>query len=528
MCLAAGLASVAGCMQSGDPANACTSLDLGTDDPVLFVSETRAPVLAMSAPGSYHRGPVVAHWVCEDDRVDESCEVRVDELDVDTSSQLLLTSGGGWILALDVGGNVVRRFELRDDGPVEHSAMTSGFPTALVASLRGSDTIVMRMFVAGGSPELYGFDPDAGSFRALAPDRPSLKVIAIGERNAIARETVDGNDETLYLVPVRPRDASRVGEPIPLVRGPAFSRVVLTPGDERVVATSGEGADAQTLVFDVKDGGLLDRFPGGAISGLMAEAELPGISAVSPDGSHLAYRTVSGSLALRALDTQSSCLVRSDAAGDHTLAGFGADGTLYLESATGTAGRGQIYAFDAETATLTLLGDDARGYRLAAVPARRFEMDGEHKPWAIAAADGTYYAVEHTDAENLGLGDAVFLPRASGTMWLLDSKRCDRFSKFCAPGEDEETRYMWVRRVEPEPDRDADEAVYDMAFHPTATDEAEYVERLNGDRRVCMSSGTPGSWGRRCGQTTDEQFLIGSSLPDSENPLDDTPEPDGP
>ena len=66
----------------------------------------------------------------------------------------------------------------------------------------------------------------------------------------------------------------------------------------------GRGAEATVLVFHVKSGELIDRFQGEVVSSRQennrrAIEELPGLHAVAPSGDRLAYRTVSGALAVR-------------------------------------------------------------------------------------------------------------------------------------------------------------------------------------------------------------------------------------
>jgi hypothetical protein len=358
---------------------------------------------------------------------------------------------------------------------------------------------------------LYRYDPSNNQIEPLAPGRSSLRIIAVGERHAVARELVDGANEALYLVPVSPLDESLVGHPIPLVRGPAFSRVVLTPGDERVLATSGEGKNANTLVFDVPDGDLIDRFKGAAISGLYPEVELPGLSAVSPDGSFAVYRTPNGALALRDLEVSSSCLVRGAGASDHEVAGFSADGLIYLESTPQRLGYSEVLAHDLRVQRSTVLGDGIRSHHLAAIPGRAHEIGDETLPWAISVSEGSYWAVQNNGAEALGLDDVMFLPRDSLAAWVLDSDY-DR---------QEGVRHMAVSLVEP---RDAETVDPLDAALDLAPQDTDFVQQVPGNREICLSSGTPGSWAHGCGFADDKRFLGGPSLPDSEDPY--KPQPD--
>jgi hypothetical protein len=494
-------------------------MDVRVDEAPLFVSPSTGPVLAMSNPG--YQEVVVAYAAKQDDG---TYALRVDSVDVAPGAsgfrvqQVLLTSAGGFLIAIATHEDhpnelLLRRVELRDDGPQDPlDSPPERRLTRLVASMRNSDTVIVRGEVLP-EQELFRYTPSSNEMKALAPGHASLKVIAVGESYAVARELVDGANEALYLVPVTPTGGS-VGHPIPLVRGPAFSRVVLTPGDERVVATSGAGGNANTLVFDVPDGDLVDRFAGAAISGLLPEAELPGLSAVSPDGAFVVYRTQTGALALRDLEVSSSCLVRGAGASDHRIAGFSADGLIYMESTPRRVGESDVLVHDLRMQRSTVLGDGVRNHHLAAVPGRATELEEDTLPWAVAVSGGSYWAVQETAADSLGLGDVMFLPRDSGSAWVLDSHL-----------DSDKVRHMVVSRVEPRGVESNDPGAAALDFVPRDTD---FVQEVDGNREVCFSSGTPGSWAQRCGYADDKRFLGGPSLPDSEDPYPPPPEPDDP
>jgi hypothetical protein len=314
---------------------------------------------------------------------------------------------------------------------------------------------------------------------------------------------------------VSPLDESLVGNPIPLVRGPRFSRVVFTPGDERVLATSGEGKNANTLVFDVPDGDLVDRFAGAAISGLYPEAELPGLSAVSPDGSFAVYRTQNGALALRDLEVCSSCLVRGAGASDHKVAGFSASGVIYMESTPHRVGPSDVLAHDLHLQRSTLLGDGLRSNHLAAVSGRAQQIDDDTLPWAISVTDGSYWALQEGAAQALGLDEVMFLPRDSLDAWVLDS---DYDTK-------EGVRHMVVSRLEPRDAETDDPTEAALDFVPRDTG---FVKDVPGNSRVCFSSGAPGSWAQSWRHADDKRFLGGPSLPDTEDPDPPPPEAEEP
>src|SRR5690606_1727464 len=145
-----------------------------------------------------------------------------------------------------------------------------------------------------------------------------------------------------------------------LARGKRFDRVIITTGpspadygdpwelqhevptDVQVIATTGQGSSARTLIYAVSDTDQIANFEGAVLSSPMPLEDIAGLSAVSPSGTHLAYITPRGSLALRNLDPDhqgdSACMIRPATAAKHALAGFAADGTLYFESSERSRG----------------------------------------------------------------------------------------------------------------------------------------------------------------------------------------------
>jgi len=226
---------------------------------------------------------------------------------------------------------------------------------------------------------------------------------------------------------------------------------------------------------------------------------------VSPDGSFAVYRTPSGALALRDLDVCSSCLVRGGGASDHRVAGFSADGVIYMESTPHRVGQSDVLAHDLRLQRSTVLGDGLRSNHLAAVSGRAQEIDDETLPWAISVSDGSYWAVQEGDAQALGLDEVMFLPRDSLAAWVLDSD----YDKH------EGVRHMVVSRVEPRDAETDDPTEAALDFVPRDTG---FVKDVPGNSRVCLSSGAPGSWAQGSQNAADKWFLGGPSLPDSEDP----------
>ena len=295
---------------------------------------------------------------------------------------------------------------------------------------------------------------------------------------------------------------------------------MLTPDDERIIATSGTGDDAQTLVFAVPSGELIDRFAGGAVSGRKSGEEMPGLRGVSPDGSHVAYRTPTGALAMRSLDTHASCLVRSSTAGDHEVAGFAANGMLFMEANEGV-GASRVLAFDPISREISALGSAEQGYHLAAVAA---EMPGEPEDglehvregvnfWAVGVRRGSYAAIQSNgDTQPLGLGEVSFMARDDGAVWLLDTGK-----------EDNGQRSLSVRRIAPKLDGDSLRFAPGKDSGPAWMDDddqvqAQFVTSLEGARDICASTGIPGAWAYRCSDGNRGQTFFATDAGDSEDP----------
>jgi len=157
-----------------------------------------------------------------------------------------------------------------------------------------------------------------------------------------------------------------------------------------------------------------------------------------------------------------------------------------------------------------VLGDGLRSNHLAAIPGRAQEIDDEILPWAISVTDGSYWALQEGDAQALGLDEVMFLPRDSLAAWVLDSSY-DR---------QEGVRHMVVRRVEPRDSETDDPSEAALDFVPRDTG---FEQDVPGNSKVCLSSGTPGSWALPCGNADEKWFLGGPSLPDSEDPYKPLP-----
>ncbi len=526
------LAAPMACGQAGDPAVPCEALDLGEARSGMVASSAEAPVLVLSdSPRPFvilrSWDDDLAAWTHRREYLDrvenrkricdgETCRDLIDP--IEPGSRVLLTGSGRYVVAIDFGTPAAfRSWRVRDDGELDPGAkltLEREGPNQLLASLRDSDTVIVRD--ATPARRLRAVNPMSGTYASedeLAPGM-NLLLVAVGNRHVVGREVLDDTHERLVLVPVD-RDEGDLREATPLVVAPAFSQVELTADDGHVIATSGEGEDAETFVFDVATGALLDRFLGAVVTGAHKLESMSGMRASSPDGSHVAYRTPSGALALRDLESASSCLVRSSSAGDHNLAGFAADGMLYLQ-ADADVSNSHLFAFDTRERRLTALDPtDARGHHLAGVPSR---LADRRKPWAIGVRNGTYSALQG-DAPALGIGAQapVFVPRDDDGLWMADVRRGDS------------SRQVSLRRLVPR--RSPSGRGLDFG-DVDGRDGLVQVDDLHGDdigktlatlfpsERPCLATGAPGGWAYQCGGNATNEFMAVAPMPSTENPGD--------
>jgi hypothetical protein len=432
--------------------------------------------------------------------------------------QLMLTASGRWLVHRT--NTLVERRDLHActtvaDGHVcpNYSVGTKNNIAELVGTLRGGDWIIYHdknrqlWAVHVGDGELREFPLGSGL---------GLSVIALGHRHVIAHKRRGDGIEELYLIRVAAAPEidefaeNNTGKAKLLAVGPAFRRVLITEGpspaeldlgddevptDARVIATSGEGAGARTLIYDVSNLGQIANFAGEVVTKHAVLEDVPGLSGVSPDGSHLAYLTSDGGLALRNLETQRSCLVKSSDASKHLLAGFAADATLYFEAeeeaylrADNTGYERQpvenIHAYDPLTETFTALTTSqtdsrAKVWRLKAAPPSH---DGQ--PWAIAAYDGEHIVKPGSKAESLNYEEARFLPRSTGDLWVLEAK----------------SERLDVHRLDPRLD--------------------EKIRTYTPESMVCVSSSHSADgtapWATRCSDVSEPEKYLDNSLPDLE------------
>lgn len=540
--LAAGLvvSAMTGCTTDTDPTIPCGELNL--EGPAAPLVARSANVLAFTEAG----GPTVT--VVRDLCPDATClgaeiaeeKVPFADFNMTRPDSILLTGTGRWLISKHDG--TLYRTELGCDRSVKACApepfWVEGSKSEMVGTLRSDDWVVFR---SGG--ELFAQDARKEFLDEPVHlgDDPDLLTAAMGDRTVVARRILDGEREQLYLIRVNPTHRhdngghDSAGDAIYLGEGKAFSRILITRGatpramgetdepdadtpiDEFVIATSGTGADATTVVFRVLDGEPVDSFEGAALSGHLPLEEVPGLSALSADNSHLAYVTPSGALAMRNLNSQGACLVRSASEGRHTLAGFAPDGTLYFESEEDAPGSGvvqRVAAYDPARVAFHWLAGDAFNSRLRAAPLHTAtNEDGAHVPWAITSYEGLY-GVQRGDApQPLGLDPrhVSFLPREThdDSMWLLEADDDSetyggirtrlRLKKIRAGTDADDGSQLEFDARESDPvsiDENGEYAVFEKSF----------TSKLN----ICVAPARPGGWGASCSRDADPAALLRS------------------
>ncbi|MFO7561241.1 MAG: hypothetical protein R6X02_01255 [Enhygromyxa sp.] len=559
-------ASLAGCTLDSEPTRMCGTLDLTFEQTRSF--EHDAPtVVALSHVDGGGAGRILVVRSCEQPG---ECEAELVSQSIGPNvipDQLLLTASGRW-LTYRIGPNLFRLdLEAPDPAPIGGP----GGVHELVGSLRGGDWLIYRTwgqdaFASDDTPpvhesELWAYyvgeppldedgRPEARPHFRIGQGDFDLRVAAMGHRHVVARRILGNGEEELYLVriaPARRHDklgSSSRGKPLLLARGKRFTRVLIQSGpspaergdpwefehdvpiDVRVIATAGEGPSARTLIYAVADATQIANFEGAVVSSPIPLQDIAGLSPVSPSGTHLAYITPRGSLALRDLESQDACMVRPATAARHVLAGFAADATLYFESLE--RGRSQIngavgpnaeivYAYDPKTEELTALTDDRHTWRLNAVPPRRYETeDGRLIPWAVVAIDGYYAARPHTRPQPLFYDSVSFLPRGDESLWLIEGEKGRSF---------DEPNRLTVRRVQPGISGDDDLLGFDIeAADPTVLDNGVLRDRFtrtySGKASVCVSTSQSASrttpWATSCSTPERPTGYLNSGLPQGE------------
>jgi hypothetical protein len=525
-------------------ASGCTLDDLPACDPIEIAiprsSEISPTVLA------YSRGNEL---FVLDGCDAQTCSERLVTTRDEAPEQLLLTGSGRWLTW--VSGSELLRIDLAaPPGTAPITTAIDATQVELIGSLRGGDWIVFRSWAQSSDPSVtpsartselfaryvgddaaFPFDDAAKTIRI---DAGEFRVVALGHRNLVVRKSLGEGREALYLVRIAPsfrqdeHGAAQIGETLLLAHGPAFSRVLVVSGrtpdelgdldafpqlanDTLVLATSGTGPHARTLVYDIRNLDLVANFEGALATSLLPLQDVSGLRALAPDQRHVAYVTPTGALALRDLDTQLSCALRAgagqvgehDQAEGHVVAGFANDGTLYVQSRE----RGflddldvrvrefdRVYAIDTATQHASLLSESPNRLPLRAVPHGYVDA-----PWAVVASSGNFATLTGfatstgTSAiQSIGFEDAAFLGRDAASLWVLG-----------ADARDEGYR-MQLRRVS-----------VAQGLEHSDLHEVEYAD----DQRVCVSiaqasHGAP--WATQCGHGALGRATLSDALPSVE------------
>ena len=433
-------------------------------------------------------------------------------------SQVMLTTDGRWLVGINHEDGSVWTYAIdgaRVTAEPTYVHETDG-PAQLVIGLRDSDRLIVRdrrdrlAVYLPGKQVAVPIAPELGAYQRLA---------AVGERHVAVKVPRRDGAQSLYVVDVID-DPERFH---PVATGD-FTSVVLGAHDGTLVVSEGRGGDASVLVFDVESRTLVDAFAGDMVSSRQqndhrALEEVPGLHAVSPGGEQLAYRTIAGSLAVRHLEEQSSCLVRntnrmgtgeepSRNAGSHAIAGFAPDGMMFAEYELG-AGDSFVYAYDPRNQQIAPLGAEDGGWHLSAVPGRVTDEHGDpERLWAVGVRRGSHASIGEgwVDGKTVGQ-ELTFMPMDDDGVWAIDTK--DEIV-----GERRSERALSVRRVAPPAWNDGrlrfeqgpDEQV--VSFTQGGDEDNEGPLRVPLTGRLCLTTGTPGSWAYRCGDSTGTRDAI--------------------
>jgi hypothetical protein len=496
--------------------------------------------------------------------IDATCEADLIEQVVTVTAppeQLLLTGSGRWLTY--VAGHELQRVDLDAEAPIPSSVAIEFDRMELVGSLRGGDWILYRTWAEGTiSPDPEVVPPthtselfaryvgDDASFpfsvehASIRVDAGQFRVAAVGHRNIVVRKSLGNGYEELYLVRIAPsfrsdeHGSAQIGETLLLAKGRTFERVIVTsgqsprelgdpdafpklPNDMLVIATSGAGQTARTVVYDIRDLGLLANFEGSVATSLLPLHDVPGLSAVAPDHSHLAYVTKRGALALRNLDNQTSCELRSAQGQGHVLAGFGRDGTLYFQSREDDLlddleprirEYDRVYAYDSATQAYAVLSESPNRRPLRAVP----EGHPEGVPWALVASSGVFATLPEIGLESVGFDDASFLSRGDESLWVLGAETVES-------GTNDPVLELALRRVHvtsPDEDRHQLEADGPSVVQPGVGVRDYFRLAYDSSNRVCVSlaqSSHATPWATKCSAGNDHPTrYLSEALPFTE------------
>lgn len=393
----------------------------------------------------------------------------------------MITSSGNIVVGVDRKTGFTKIYRAQEDGFSLGATLGTGrrAPRQLVGSVPESDAILFRDHRGA----LAILDAQEGTTRILTP-RTDLKVRVFGSNRLIVEAYRDDGHSQLRVIPFdRPNDAFWLGDRM------RWKAVELAPSNRFLFATSSGDRFDETYVFDLTDGDVVDRFAGSIAIGRNGADPVAGLRASSPSGDRLAYRTPSGSAALRDLAKNGSCLIRqAGAQSEHRVVGFNPTGQVVLESEGKDARFTRVMLYQPRLQTITQLGET--GVKLAAAPAQTSKVS----PWVIGYRDGSPMRLS-PDAQEASLGDfgeASFDPRDDGTVFVIQTTV------------ERGRRKVRIDSVSP---KGVDPSV--LQFDRPSTD------------FMCLATAQPGGWSSRCGASRTAQFFAASSRPASEMPGSD-------
>lgn len=505
-----------------DPMAPCSAFDAGESADNQIVREFQGPIAAIAMKEAF-----VLRNLC--DEPGEEC--RVDKLplpELSAGSQVMLTSAGHYLVGIDREDGDVWTYQFDDAGHRASSQATyidkNGGPAQLVIGLRDSDTLIVR----DGRNRLATYQPTDTMAVPIAPTLGDyVRLAAVGSRHVAVKVPHGEDAQTLYLVDLGPEDAATPTPQPPVKVGSGdFTSIVFGPDDRTLVVSEGRGASASVFVFDVSNANVIDAFEGELISSRQenqhrAIEELPGLHAVSPSGERLAYRTASGALAVRRVGAQTSCLVRNTNrlgtdreptrnVGEHSVAGFSADGILYAEYNVG-AGDSHVYAYAPRQQQLIPLGNGTADWHLSAVPGRVTSPNGDlQHVWAMGVSAGSHATIGEGNVEGRTVGrELTFMPRDDAAVWAIDTADQVIINERSAE------RALSVRRVDPPRFADGslrfDQQQTEQVVEHFVADEAAGPMRVPLKGRLCLSTGVPGTWGYRCGNSSGSTSAIATN-----------------
>ncbi|MEE9383452.1 MAG: hypothetical protein V3V08_08565 [Nannocystaceae bacterium] len=490
------------------------------------------------------------------------------------AKQVMLTGAGEWIAYVrDKKLHTLNAFEPQD------RRNTGLQVTNLVGALRSGSWIIFRFRKEYG---LHAFDTATRDVVVELDDTKHLRAMALGDRSIVAQADTGNGEVELFLARINPAYPDKVPheerlvslgtrrhvEHVAITRGRAPTDLDWhgttspeVPLDRYVLVTSAGASwrtnsnpdepgqtDWFTDVYSAQTGKHLDLFRGRLATGSVSRPPLVGISAVAPDGKHLAYIAPTGALELRNVTTQRQCSVRSSRGANHRVAGFSGDGMLYFQSedtrADDLVATDRVFAHDTFTHAFVGLSEDGVDGSLSAVP--RIGVAAQHgavTPWAVIAGErlntataGPHHSVTLGGPER---HDSAFLALADPYLWVVNATVSQPGNRTTIrlhriePRLDPDTGEVSFREtspgmnwISPPPRPDSDDATpFELSSlgksnsqppRPRSDDAAPFELSFGGSDWACVSIARVGEWVSPCASSLDPTPFIPHRLPASE------------